>query len=916
MILAAAVTGYLALAVCCAAPDRADSEERSVLHYSFEAGEDLDLDDLPDEWVRRKGAKFPRYVTIVIDGAAGCDGSQSLRMDANGGAAALYSPLTPIDDLHTYHFHGKLRTRGLKQDVAVISVSLLNERRERLQRFLTTAVGGELQDWTPVNLGPIVPSPHARFVVIGCHLVPGDETEIAGSAWFDDLTVTCSPRLAIESDYDSHFRKEGSEINVTSTVSGLEPGRNYQIQFEFRDAEGEILAEHTEALNLEAAASTHHEAASLNKPHPVRWQLDKQEPGFYRLTAILRRDGQDLLREETSLAVMRLVEKGRLKGEFGWSLAVAPRQIPPEVLANIAAQAGINWMKFPVWNSVRLDDPKSTRELADFFDHLNDVGISTVGILSDPPESLRAKFARNWLGVSEIFSTQSHVWWPTLEPVVARFSSTIHHWQIGAEEDSSFEGMTDLDGMLQRARGEINRIGINADIGIPWQLQRPIAGAGERTLGFVSLRPAKFLDFDALRDACQTAKNQSLTRWVVLKPDLETDDPSERANRLVRQMLAAKVAGVEGIFIDKVIDSRCGLLQPDGAPAELFLPWRTTALALQDATYLGEIHFPHKSRNAVFARNREVVIFIWNDSPEEEAEQFYLGEEVVEVDLWGRAKLLESSPKGQTVFVNSTPKILMGCSEAVARWRLATQFAIGKIRSEYGSHEDAVVGRNTFPSGVSGRVVLETPTREHSRRGEEFDRGTLAEANSGWQAEPREWQFSAATNETFRLPVFLTLPNDANLGDSVMKLTFQVTADRPYNFDVLCPYQVGLEDVTLEVIDRKLPNGQLEIEQVVKNNTNPVEVLDFRCSLKAPDSRRQRLVITKLGTGEDRKFYYLDNADDYHGKELRLRIEQDGGGRIMNYHWNVGKDWQPGSSEAATKRRHRTQASSLFFPLR
>jgi hypothetical protein len=67
---------------------------------------------------------------------------------------------------------------------------------------------------------------------------------------------------------------------------------------------------------------------------------------------------------------------------------------------------------------------------------------------------------------------------------------------------------------------------------------------------------------------------------------------------------------------------------------------------------------------------------------------------------------------------------------------------------------------------------------------------------------------------------------------------------------------VGLGDVTLEVVvDRKLPDGRVEIEQVVTNRTDPVEVLDFRCSLFVPDARRQRVQITKLGQGQDRKFY-------------------------------------------------------------
>jgi hypothetical protein len=109
--------------------------------------------------------------------------------------------------------------------------------------------------------------------------------------------------------------------------------------------------------------------------------------------------------------------------------------------------------------------------------------------------------------------------------------------------------------------------------------------------------------------------------------------------------------------------------------------------------------------------------------------------------------------------------------------------------------------------------------------------------------------------------------------------------------------------VSLQVIDRRLPDGRLEIEQIVRNATSPVEVLDFRCSLMVPGSRRQKVQITKLGLGEDHKLYYLPNADEFRGKDLRLKLEQEGGGRIMNHKWTIGTDWQDEADEYRTTSR-------------
>jgi hypothetical protein len=243
------------------------------------------------------------------------------------------------------------------------------------------------------------------------------------------------------------------------------------------------------------------------------------------------------------------------------------------------------------------------------------------------------------------------------------------------------------------------------------------------------------------------------------------------------------------------------------------------------------------------------------------------------VDLWGRTQPLPTDPatREQSIDLGPIPRLLLSCSEPVARWRITARFEDGKMKSEFGGHNDAVVGRNTFPQGVSGTVTLVLP--------------------EGWSAEPREWTITAAAGEEFRFPVFLTAPTNTPLGDHLFVMDFNIVADRPYRFRVEKPYIVGLGDVTLEVKDRKLPDGRLEIEQIVTNHSNPIEMLDFRCSLFIPDTRRQKIQITKLGQGQDRKFYYLPDADSRRGQTLRLRLEQDGGRRVLNYVWTLGAEW-------------------------
>ncbi|HUG94038.1 MAG TPA: hypothetical protein VML55_24620 [Planctomycetaceae bacterium] len=889
-----------ATAVCWLAGDGASGETgpdllagaAPVLHVSFESErEDRDYDGHPDDWTRRKGPGFPAYVNVSIDREQGSDGRQSLRFDVDGGQAALYSPPVPIDPLHAYVFRGAIRTEGLEHDAAVVSVSFLNHRRQRVGRSVTRPVSGTHAEWVSVRLGPLLPGADVRFLVLGCHVVHGRKQDIRGRVWFDDLRMGRLPRMSLVSNVRTHFVRRSLPVRIEAHVSGLEQAgpagpavatvnasgaaAAAQLRLTLYDSAGRRIAEESFPLPASNVGSTR-AADTPDGPDVIVWTLPPQEYGFYRVGAALERNGATILNEEMTFAVTDLVEAGP-SGEFGWSVEGGARGMPLSELADVAAQAGINWLKFPVWQSVTAKDARHPADVSEMFDQLRLRNVTPIGLLADPPPEVRRKFAKDWSGVSEVFALPPSFWSGSLDPVIARYSSLVHYWQLGGDSDSSFVGMTALAETLVRVKREFDRIGRNTHVGLRWELDAPLP-AGGPSGAFVSLNDDRTLPDDELHRKVRALAGPAAARWLVLKPlPRSKHSPEDRGADLVRRMVSARISGSDGIFAWDVFDPEHGLLNPDGSPTLLFLPWRTTALALRQTEFIGSLDLPGGSRNFAFARDGEVVLVLWNPKPT--VEELFLGEpgDVSTIDIWGvrRQAPVRTVDRHfvQSIEVGPTPLVVRGCSEPVARWRLAVRFDKARIPSATGGHPEGILGRNTFREGVSGEVSLNVP-RE-------------------WESEPRSWKFGLAPGEEFRLPLVLSLPSGATLGAERTSIDFVLDADRQYQFRVYRPYQVGLGDIEIDVLDRRLPDGTLEIEQIITNNTDPEEVLNLECSLFVPGQKRQIKSVTKLGRGISRKLYYVPAADTLHGRELWIRAEQLDGRRVLNKRWTVGQTWAP-----------------------
>lgn len=844
--------------------------------YSFETQDDQDFDGQPDDWSRRKGPMFPRYIKSEIDRKVRFGGNQSLRIDANGGMAAYYSPPRKIDSLHSYVFEGRMRTDGLKHDAGIISVSFLNHRRQRVQRYLSQPISGTSSGWTKIQIGPVSPNDDVRFVVLGCHLVHSEQMDIEGSVWFDEIWMGRLPKFGLVSNFETHFRKANANIQIRSLVSGLDPGPNdkphrYTLHLEMNDVDG--VSRGKVSLNLKPDPPL--KPYEVPPPRePATWELEPQEPGYYRVRSRLQRDDDIIVDRQTSFVVLELVKDAGDRGEFGWSMPGGRGEVSVDDLVDISSESGINWLKYPLWQQAYDTDAVARRRNATVLADLGKRGVKPIGLLNTPPAEIRRKFAADWHGVSEIFTMPPSFWRPTVDDVMANFSTSVHIWQLGGDRDRSFVGLSKLTETLDDVKREFDRIGRDTQIGLVWDPNIPVPQQKNIAKTYLTIESSSPKDADQIIPLLKESEGSGFQRWVLLRPipkDISSfrsqGPPAEiRAADLVRRIVLSKVGGAEGIFASDVFHPETGLLYEDGSPSELFLPWRTTALNLKNAEFIGSLRMPEGSTNYVFSRNGQALIVMWNKKSV--VEEMFLGDDVELVTMWGGKKEVPRDQEGrQIIEVGPFPIILANCNDAVARWRLALKFERGKLPSSTEYHSEAIIGKNTFPYGLGGTITF-SPPRD-------------------WEVDPRQFQIGLAKGDDFRFPMYIKLPASTSLGKKLLPLEFNLD-DGEMKFRVYRDYEIGIGDVRLRVnvIPGKEPN-QLIVEQYISNHTNPPELLDFRCSMDARGKKRQYKFVTKLSADgqEVRKSYIVNNANELSEKVFKIRAEQVDGRRVLNYIW-------------------------------
>ncbi len=847
----------------------------TIFKTDFDQESDLNYDGWPDHWTRLRGQGFPAYINIGIvdDPSHASQQSGCLRIDLDGSGGTAFSPPIDISPLFSYLFQGKLKTEGLQHDVAYFTVTFYDLQRNQKETYTSERVT-DATVWKEVCIGPITPThPDARLAVIGLHLVPTSRSDLTGAAMFDDIRFARLPHMTIESSQPFNLFSNPCDPEFVCTVSGTRQP-NSTLLLELLNVEGEVLAaDELELRSVGAGAARLADQAVLPVPAgaedarhagSVTWRPPVPDYGFYRVRATLRGDADVTLQQNATLAVVPDLNENN-KGEFGWSLPRGDAPLAADKLLTLLHLANVSWVKYPVWYSPETE-PSRGEQIAEFADQLSAHDISLVGVFDHPPEQVRKLFSnKEHLTVAESF-LESDLWTPVIDPLMIRLSLKIQWWQLGADDDKSFIDYGGLEQKIRDLRAFLRQYGQRMRVGLAWNWLHEPPTAPNPPWDFLALTASPAFTSEELARYATEPHESDTTNWSTMWPlDHDHYTVQTRAQDLVLRMVSAKVNGVEAAFIADPFDDSRGLLNDDGTPQELLLPWCITSRIVGGAKYLGSLQLPHGSHNYVFCRDNQAVMVVWNDEPV--TESLYLGDNVVEIDPWGRHTDLSVPGKQlgqkQVVQVGPTPVFVTGLNLAVTRWRLGFSFEPSELESVFTRQQEArFCFHNTFRQGVGGTIRLNVP--------------------NVWDISNTHLRFKLAADDQLDQDFNIVLHSNASSGAQPIRVDFDVISDKEYRFSVYRQIQVGYGDIVVELNTWLDDAGNLVVEQHLINHTE--KKLNFNCYLFAPGRRRMRMQVFDIGSGRVTHTFKLQNGAQLLGQTIWLRVEELGGTRLMNYH--------------------------------
>ena len=854
----------LILAAGVAAPtDVRYPDALEVFHCDFGPDWNHSFDGWPDRWTSQRSAAYPAYLPKRIVDDPSAAGGHCLRIDLDGGAAAISSPPLKISAIFSYVVEARIKTDGLKHDAAYISVSFFDSKHNLLERITSERVRGTT-GWIKMRIDPTAPSQDStEYAVVGLHLEPSGRADIHGSASFADIWVGRLPRMTLKTDRRDNIYVDPARPKVSCLASGF-AAENSRVVFQLVDLSGAVIATEEKQLVVTAKADVRSDVDQAEAARvagivgTATWVPPIPDSGFYRVRAAMPGRVGVVGQRELSLAVVQ-AQPNSATGEFGWTLPEGENPLTLAELSELLGQAGINWVKFPVWTAV--DETARIDRLVWFAERLHFQHIEMVGLLHQPPLDVRKRLGdADRPLAAQVFSTEQELWYPSLEPVLTSLSLKVRWWQLGGDKDTSFVGYPNAAEKVTQLRKLIARFGQQVFVGIGWSWLHELPSQPQ-AWDFVSVSSDPPLTWEEQAAYLKLSEATKVRRWAVIEP-LARDDYAidVRAGDLCQRMLAAKIGGAEGIFVPEVFSTNRGLMNDDGTAGELLLPWRTTALALAGAKYLGSINLPNNSVNHFFDRDGQVVMVVWNDREVEE--RLYLGDDVRQMDLWGRTIKLSTHDSEQVIRVGRLPTFITGLNGPVLHWRMSVKLAETRWPSAFNvARTNALIVKNSFGQGISGQIKIVTP--------------------DGWRIAPAEASFKLATGETLNQPFDVILRIEAVTGRQDLRFDFDIMADRRYQFSVRRQIDVGSDDVTISAGTHLNDQGELEIEQRLTNETD--KSVSFKCFLYSPDRLPIVTQVVEQGRGTDTKSYRIPNGGELVGKTLLLRADEIDGERIINY---------------------------------
>lgn len=867
-----------------------------------EATWDVNYDRWPDSWQRETGPGYPHYVEMKLTDDEDAKSGRALVVQLDGAQAAISSPMIPVMAKFSYCLDLRVKIEQAPSSEVFVRLDYLTaagEVRQSSRSEPVVATGS----YETVEIEPVRP----RFediarAVIRIQTVKSGYGDLNGKVSIADVWLGRQPSLEVTANNPFHVYTDPTDVVITCSLSGIRE-RDPKIRFQLLDAtsrelgvRGEktldgkpivtrkLLDEETRRAS-DIVTGVGNQAEGFEGSEEWKPHIERHgKYGFYqvRVEMLSSDSGQLMDKRKVTLAVIPPAI-AKTRGEFGWTLPTADRPLAFSALEKILPLVGINWVKLPIWFPP--EEPHRGEEILQFTERLAAHDIETIGILQppetlDPDQDLDDDLLDSY-SIANVMGEDPSRWVPLYDHIMTRLSLRIRWWQLGADHDTSFVGFEDLMEQIADIRRLLYRFGQDVDLALGWRWDTNLLdGRLSWEVHQLSSRPP--LDADGLHKRLGAIDPTDRQLWVLIEPTVdeavyvtEGEQHISRVREFVKQIVVAKQHGADAIFAPDPFSGQDGLMTPEGKPGELLLPWRTSAMLLSGAEFMGHLQLPRGSDNWLFRRaDGQVVMVLWNTDPREET--LYLGDHIIAYDVWGKVVDTEKDGVRDRVPVGPMPLFVVGLSEPIARWRMSVKFTEDRIPSIFGKdHRNALHMTNGFRQGVGGQVKMFVPNRL------QFGQDVQASASEEWKISTPADDFSLGANKPLAFPMEIRL-QDAAIGEQPIRIDFEVSGDRAennYKFSVWRTLHVGLGEVNIDAGTGLDAEGRLLVHQHMTNTSG--RPMSFKCYLYAPGRRRKRAQVFELGPDLDVKTYMYARGDELIGRELKLIAREIDGPRVL-----------------------------------
>lgn len=850
-----------------------DDRDR-VFHCDFGPDSDVDYDKWPNKWQRQTGFGFPKYNPLQIVSDSDEPDNQVMELGLDGQKAAMYSPAIEVAQQFSYVLSARCRVERKPGHNCRAWASInFRDADGKTVSVHRTPVLVNREGWFHLSTSLLVlEQPSIRQAIVGLHIEPLEETSLFGKCWFDDVSVYQLPRIVLQTGQPLNIFTDPERVKLDCQVSGARR-TDAGLRMELYDERGKLLRITERSLLGDSTKKMMMLNDGTFANYPVKhlaWKLvDPTEPelpvsdlhGYYRLVIKLQdRDTRQMVRELSFV----VVDPANVPEQtlFGWTLNRSIYDLEQNSFVTALRNVGVNWVKIPVW--IDIENYALLERISTLLQKLNRFSIDVVGVLDEPPKAVYERFWQHEQGMAAL-TADLKTFQAAIEPVMTQLSLRISRWQLGGDDDTSIaEDMTRIQRMGE-LKSFFTKYGDESRVGLPWtwMLQRP--KPEQQTWDFTSLVAFPELSASEMAQYVhQLPDVPGRENYLSLQPLPGSQyDLLTRVRDYASRFVETKRLQVERAFVPYPFDPDSGFFREGDLPTEMLCPWRTLAVELNGATYLGSIQLPGFSENHVFEKDGYATMLVWNDQPT--AERLFLGERIEVMDLWGRRPAILNQGNVQEVAVDSWPLLIRKMDLSVAKVRRSIAFDRNAIDSILGARQPLKLSfENGFPRGISGLISL---------------------VNDTLFSPKYSLNFKVGRGGQFEYTIPMQINQDALCGEQLVRLDFEFHNEELNSFSAWHPLGIGLDDVEFATRSGMTDNNQFVLKiTMINRSEQPVSYVAY---LFVPGRKRMSIMFHNVPPGQQSKTLRVYNASDLVGQTIWLSTQDTRRNRKLNYRIEV-----------------------------